>query len=144
MDKDEDKKEGLLKRLKNIEDINEQQQKITKNKTENIKEVTDFVEEPLSPEAKALIEEIRIIQKDVNYRKLKIGGGNNATYGFNDYKTFKALFRDLYFQKMTIDDAEHIQDEFNSVLGVLSDYTPRGQKYVEAKNKLLDNVKNFY
>ena len=35
-----------------------------KNKTENIKEVTDFVEESLSPEAKALIEEIRVIQKD--------------------------------------------------------------------------------
>ena len=55
--KEEDKKEGLLKRLKNIEDKNEQQLKTTKNKTENIKHVTDFVEEPLSPEAKALIEE---------------------------------------------------------------------------------------
>ena len=39
----EDKKEGLLKKLKNIEDKNEQLLKI-KNKTENIKEVTDFVE----------------------------------------------------------------------------------------------------
>ena len=38
-----------------------------KNKTENIKEVTDFVKEPLSLEAKALVEEIRIIQKDVSY-----------------------------------------------------------------------------
>ena len=45
---------------------------------------------------------------------------------------------------MTIDDAEHIQDEFNSALGVLSNYTPRSQNYIEAKNKLLDNVKNFY
>ena len=53
-----------MKKLKNIEDKNEQLLKI-KNKTE-IKEVTDFVKEPLSLEAKALIEEIRIIQKDVN------------------------------------------------------------------------------
>ena len=45
---------------------------------------------------------------------------------------------------MTIDDAEHKQDEFNLMLGVLSDYTPRSQKYIEAKNKLLQNVKNFY
>ena len=37
LDKDEDKKEGLLKRLKNIEDKNEQQLKITKNKTESVK-----------------------------------------------------------------------------------------------------------
>ena len=42
--KEEDKKEGLLKRLKNIEDKNEQHLKTKKNKTENIKEVTDFVE----------------------------------------------------------------------------------------------------
>ena len=74
--KEEDKKEGLLKRQKNIEDKNKQQLKTIKNKTENIKEVTDFIEEPLSPEAKGLIEEIRIIKKDVNYRKLKIRGGN--------------------------------------------------------------------
>ena len=35
--KKEDKKEGLLKRLKNIEDKNEEQLKAIKNKTENIK-----------------------------------------------------------------------------------------------------------
>ena len=68
----------------------------TKNKTENINQVTDCIKEPLNPEAKALIEEIRTIQKDVNYRKLKIRGGNNSTYDFSDYKTFKELFRDLY------------------------------------------------
>ena len=56
----EDKKEGLLKKLKNIEDKNEQMLKI-KNKTENIKEVTDIVKKPFTLEAKALIEEIRTI-----------------------------------------------------------------------------------
>ena len=142
--KEEEKKEGLLKRLKNIKDKIGQQLKTTKNKTENIKHVTDFVKELLSQEAKTLIEEIRTIQKDVNYRKLKIRGGNNVTYDFSDYKTFKELFRDLYYKKMTIDDAEPIQDEFNSILGVLSDYTPRSHKYIEPKNKLLDDVKNFY
>ena len=62
---EDDKKEGLLKKLKNIEDKNEQQLK-AKNKTGNIKDVTDIVKEPLSLEAKTLIEEIRTIQKDVN------------------------------------------------------------------------------
>ena len=45
---------------------------------------------------------------------------------------------------MTIDDAEHTQDKFNSMLGVLSNYTPKAQKCIEVKNKLLDNAKNFY
>ena len=96
---EEEKKEGLLKRLKNIEDNIEEQLKIIKNKTENIKEVTDFIGEPLSLEWKFLIEKTRIIQKDVDYRKLKIRGDNNVTYDFSDYKTFKELFRDLYYKK---------------------------------------------
>ena len=51
-----------MKRLKNIED--KKQLKAIKNQnTENIKEVTDFVNQPLSLEAKGLIKEIRVIQK---------------------------------------------------------------------------------
>ena len=51
---EEDKKEGLLKRLKNIEN---------RNKVENndIKEFTDFVDQPLTFEAKELIKEIKTI-----------------------------------------------------------------------------------
>ena len=45
---------------------------------------------------------------------------------------------------MTIDNAEMKQNEFNATLSALSDYAPRNQKYIEAKNKLLDNVKSFY
>ena len=30
------------------------------------------------------------------------------------------------------------------MLGVLSNYSPKAQKYIEAKSKLLDNAKNFY
>ena len=41
--KEEGKEEGILKRLKNIEDKNNKQLKVLKNKTGNIKEVTDFV-----------------------------------------------------------------------------------------------------
>ena len=58
LNEEEHKKEELLKKLKNIEDKKKKLLKITKNKTENIKEITNFSEEPLSPEAKALIEEI--------------------------------------------------------------------------------------
>ena len=108
----------------------------TKTKIQNIKKVTDFVKEPLSSEAKALIEEIKTIQKHVDYKKLKITGGNKVTYDFSDYETFKELSRDLYYKKMAIDEAELAQDEFNLILGVLSKYTPRNQKYNEAKNKL--------
>ena len=144
LDKDEDKKEGLLKRLKNIEDKNEKLLEVKNNTEGNIKEVTDFVDQPLSFEAKELIEEIKVIQKDVDYRKLKIRGGNNVDYDFSDYKIFKELFRDLYYKETTIDDVETKQDEISAVIAVLKNYAPRDNKYVEAKNKLLKNVKSFY
>ena len=53
--KEEETKEGLLKRLRNIKDKNEKQLKTEKNGNENIKDVTDFVKETLSLEAKTLI-----------------------------------------------------------------------------------------
>ena len=66
---------------------------------------------------------------------MKITDGNNVTYDFSDYKTFKELYRDLYYKKITTDDADHVPDKFNSNLVVLSNYTPKAQKYIEAKNK---------
>ena len=118
---EDDKKEGLLKQLKNIEDKNEQLLK-RKNKRENIKEVTCFGGEPLSPEAKVLIEKITVIQKDVNYRRLIHRGGNKVTYDFSDYKTFNELFRDLYYKNMTINDAEMKQNKFNTMRVALNNY----------------------
>ena len=140
---EEDKKEGLLKKLKNIEDKNEELLKI-KNKTENIKEVTDFFREPLTPEAKALIEEIAVIQKDVDYIKLILRAGKKVTYEFSDYKTFNELFRDLYYKNMTMNDAEMKQKKFNTIRAALNNYFPKVSKYIEAKNSLIDNAKNFY
>ena len=101
---EDDKKEGILKRLKNIEDKNEKLLEVKNKTNENIKEVIDFVNQPLSFEAKELINEFKVIQKNVDYKKLKIRGGNNTDYDFSDYKTFKELFRDLYYKQTTIDD----------------------------------------
>ena len=97
LDKD-DQKEGLFKRLKNIEDKNEELLK-AKNKNENIKGFTDFINEPLSLEAKELIQEIRVIQRDVDYRKLKIVGGNRE-YDFSDLKSYLEIFITKNIQKM--------------------------------------------
>ena len=44
---------------------------------------------------------------------------------------------------MVIDDAEMKQNEFDAKFNALSRYSPRNQEYIEVKNKLLDNAKNF-
>ena len=138
---EDDKKEGLLKRLKNIEDKNK-----VKNKVENkdIIEVTDFVDQPLNSKAKELINEIKNIQKNVDYRKLKFRGGNNVDYDLSDYKTFKELFRDLYYRQFTIDDAESKEDEFNTLSNFLKTYNRRDNRYIEAKTNLVNNASKFY
>ena len=61
---EDDKKEGILKRLKNIEDKNK-----VENKVENkdiIEEVTDFVYQPLTFKAKELLKKL------IPYRKMLI------------------------------------------------------------------------
>ena len=65
-------------------------------------------------------------------------------YDFSDYKTFKELFRDLYYRTVTIDEAESKQDEFNVVLNFLKEYNPKHDKYVTLKNDVIDNVSKFY
>ena len=71
------------------------------------------------------MEDIRIIQKDVDYRKLKITGGNNITYDFSDYKTLKELLWDLYYKSISIFEAERKEDEFDGALGALSTYNTK-------------------
>ena len=120
---EEDKKEGLLKRLKNTEDEN-------KVKNKDIKEVTDFVDQPLSFEGRELIKEIKTIQQNVDYKKLKIKAGEMKDYDFSDYKTFKELIRDLYYRNITGDEAESKQEEFNAVLDVLKNYSPKYDMFI--------------
>ena len=66
---EDDKKEGLLKRPKNTENKNEKPLEVKNKANENIKEVTEFVDQLLSFEAKELIKETKAIQKDVDCRK---------------------------------------------------------------------------
>ena len=75
---------------------------------------------------------------------MKTIGGNNVTYDFIDYKTFKELLRDIYYENMSIDEAKQKQNGFNVVINDLTRYSPRDQKYFESKNKLLDNAEHFY
>ena len=94
-------------------------------------------------EAKNVIEQIATIRKDVDHRRLEIIGGNRAEYDFSDYKTFKELFRDFYYKKIQIDDAEANQIQFDTVFYNLNKYSPKNTKYTEAKNDLVKNVENF-
>ena len=74
-----------------------------------------------------------MIVKNVNYKKLKIKGGYMKSCEFSDYKTFKELFRYLYYRKITMDEAKSKQEEFNVALHLLKRYRPKYDKYVALK-----------
>ena len=69
-------------------------------------------------EAKNLIEQINIIQKYFDYRKLEVIGGSRVEYDFSDYRIFKELFRELYYKKRSIDDAELYQIQFDTIFTI--------------------------
>ena len=76
-----DKKEGLLKRLKNIEDKSEEQLKVTENKKDNqlgIKSSTNVLDEELSPEAKNMITKLSNQEKIINYKKFSCKRDRNC------------------------------------------------------------------
>ena len=132
-----------MKRLKNIEDNS----KITKENKDTqlgIKSIGYADTEKLSQEAKNLLEKLNNQEKLINYKKLNFKRGNNLDHDFSDYSSLKELFRPIYFRKLTIEEAERIQDEFNNILGVLEDYPAKAPKYKEHKKNLLINAKSFY
>ena len=68
-----DKREGLLKRLKNIEDKSGEQLKKTENKKDNqlgIKSAADIIDENLSPEAKNILAKLDNQEKLIKYKWL--------------------------------------------------------------------------
>ena len=93
--KEEDKEEGLLKRLKNIEDKNEKQLKIIGNKSE-IRSRIDLFDEDLTSGAITLIKEIKSIGQNVDYNKLSFTGGNKKLYGFENFNSHEKLIKDIY------------------------------------------------
>ena len=115
--KDEDKKEGLVKKVKNIGDKNEELLKTIKGKTE-MKSKIDLFDEDLTPEAITLIKEIKSIEENVDYNKLSFTGGLKV-YGLDSFKTFEKLIKDIRNKNMTIDEAEVKQNKFTEKLDEL-------------------------
>ena len=44
------------------------------------------------------------------------------------------MFKNLYYNEITIEEAKRKQDKFNPIIGALEDCTLRNTKYIEAKN----------
>ena len=73
----------------------------------------------------------------------------NFFNGFKNFKTLQKLIKDLHNRNITIDETEMKQDEFKSLINQakkfdkLKAYPARGSKYIDLKEIVSKNPKNF-
>ena len=137
---EENRREGPLKILKNIEDKIEEQLKAIKSDT---KWKNDLFDKYLIWDATALIKEIKSIEENVDYDKLSFTGGDKKVYGLDSFKTFEKLIKDILSIIITIDETKIKQNKFAEQFDELRAYTPGG-KYIGLKESVFKNAENFF
>ena len=129
-----DKKEGLLKRLKNTESKNEQkleaikdqgkkQLKILAKKTGQIDDFKNiFFRNKLNSEAKKAYDEIKEQSKKVNYTKRGCIGPGKHQHNFTIFLDLKAFAESLYNGSLPLKVAKHKQRNMEDEIKRLEDY----------------------
>ena len=138
-----DKKEELLKRLKNIEDKSGEQINMIKNKNNQsgIKLVTYMLDEELSQEAQNVLIKLNNQEKIIDYKKLDFRRDKDLKFEFSDYRSLEELIKAIYYRNISIDTAERTQDEYDALLNALEKYKPRNPGYIEKRKNLSSNAK---
>ena len=80
---------------------------------------------------------------NVDYDNLSFVGGNKKVYGLDSFTTFEKLMKDIRNKNLTIDKAEIKQNKFAEKLDELRIYPARRSKYIDLKESVFENVKNF-
>ena len=142
LDKD-DKKEGLFKRLKNIEDKNEKQLKAIEDKNEkqldtnskSLKSISYFSQ--LSTKAKELFEKIKKEKNDIDPEKFVCVKTDGTIFNFNKFQNSVDFALNIYRDKNLLKDVENKQYDTKLLLNKLGYYNPTKPKKIKAKEETL-------
>ena len=130
--------EGLLKRLKNIEDKTDNLRAIKdKDNQLGVKAIDNIIKEELSEEAKNILKNLTNQEKIINYRKLYLKGGNNSEYDFTDYRSLLEFFKAIYYRK---NDIEKVKQNTKSLKVHMEHWKGINQKKIV---NMLNQEKNF-
>ena len=140
---EDDKKEGLFKRLKNIEDKNEKQLKAIEDKNEkqldtnskSLKSISYFSQ--LSTKAKELFEKIKKEKNDIDPEKFVCVKTDGTIFNFNKFKNFPDLPSNIYKNKKLLKGEQNKQSEIKILLNKLRKYNPTKLKKKNAKEQTL-------
>ena len=140
-----EKNEGILKRLKNIEDKTDQKLNENKSSQLGVKSIGYAIKEKLSQQAENMLEKLNNQEKLIDYRKLNFKGGNHVDYDFSNFRPLRELFRVIYYGDVIIPGAEREQNEFDDMLEIIKPYRPKkDSKYKKIKDDLVINAQKFY
>ena len=153
---EEDKKEGLLKKLKNIEDKNEKQIQVIKDqgekqlqKLKNIdKNKTLKIIDKISKknnEANKILSEFKKIDKTLENADLVCAKTDNKTkYDFNCFSLPLKFIEKIHNYEITLDEAINDQTELNVLINKLNnDYTPRNTEKIEEKKRVSESARKL-
>ena len=114
-----EKNEGLLKRLKDIEDKIDTRLKENKDTQLGVKSIGYAVKKELSQEAKNMLEKFNNQEKLIDYKKHNFKGGNNVDYDFSNFRPLRELFRVIYNGEILIPVADREQNGFYDMIEIL-------------------------
>ena len=131
--KEKYKKEGLFKRLKNIENAKKNRKNIG-----SIPLIVSNYLKSLSQETKDLMDEIEDADNDIDYNKLLFIGSNKEKFNFNIFSTPLNFLLDKFNGKFTLKKAEINQRDLNKKIEELKyNYKPKDEKEKEEINEVL-------
>ena len=130
--KKEGRKEGLLKRLKNIEGKNEEQLKVLKDQLEK-QPIISKVKNPnfnnvsfrnlLDDKSMKVFDEIRYQDEIIDYSRLNfIGSSKKYTFKFGNYMSLENLAENIYNGNVSLDAAKQEQRKMENMLEEFIDY----------------------
>ena len=147
-------KDGLLKRLKNIEGKNEEQLKVLKDQSEK-QPIISKVKNPnfnnvsfrnlLDAKSMEVFNEIRDQDEIIDYSRLNfIGSSNKYTFNFENFMSLRNLAENIYNGNVSLDAAKKKQRRMENMLENFIHYNPVKNVYKNQKINILLNAKEFY
>ena len=154
LNEDKDKKEGLLKRLKNIEGKNEEQLKVLKDQLEK-QPIISKIKNPnfnkvslrnlLDAKSIKVFNEIRNQDEIIDYSQFNfITSPRKYTFKFGDFMSLRNLAENIYNGNASLDVAKQEQRKMENVLERFIDCNPIKDMYRNKKTNILLNAREFY
>ena len=153
LEKEEDKKEGLLKRLKNIEGKNEEQLKVLKDQSQK-QPIISKVKNPnfnkvsfrnlLYAKSMEVFNEIRDQDGIIDYLRLSfIGSSKKYTFQFKKFLSFGNLAENIYDDNVSLDAAKQEPRRMENMLEDFIDYSPVKNVYKNKKTNIFFKPKGI-